>query len=602
MSYAPEPYGLFANDLLLNLTGGVSRVRFRFVNSERPFRIGEHEDVRPDSVAVHGLVDGAFRLFVRTIDYAVGTDGEILWNESEPGVPAAGAVLPDQGSTFYASFDRTAGGRRPPALTDRNPGSITRTLAEAFALEFAVVSHQLDQVYRSAFLATAEGDDLDRVTELVGVSRRGQVHARGEVVLSRTTPAPAEVTIPAGTLVSTSQPPPVTVETTQTVTLRRGTLSVSAPVQAQVTGPGGVATAGSLTVLHRPILGVEEVTNPTPLTFGGGKEDDVALRQRASRALETSGRATVGAIRGALASLEGVREQDVRVEEDHLAFPGVIKVTVAADLDAETMAAAARLLEEHRPAGIRVVHSLEVPTLPPPGVGSESNGGGDGPTTPGTADGIWYPLAIHGVVTPASTNLTDIQRDRLHRDVAAAIAAAVEAVGVGEPLVYNRVVAAVMAVEGVLDAVLDIAPASSGEPVTGRHNIRVPAGTRPLLEDQGLTVELRGALIALDVTVEVQRLGLAVGGDAASELEKAAEDIQQRLEEALLVTPDVLSQQLLADLLTDTATYHVHEVGYLAEFVDEGLRITEANVTIDVGSDQQVWVRGITAVEAVVSG
>lgn len=602
MSYAPEPYGVFANDLLLNLTGGVSRLRFRFVDSERPFLVGEHEAVRAESVAVHGLRDGAFALFARNRDYAVGDDAEIVWLESEPGVPAAGASWPDAGSTFYVSFDREPGRGRPdPALTDRNPGSVTRTLAESFALEFAVLAQQLDQVYRSGFLATAERDDLEQIAALVGVRRRGQTHARGELVLSRTTPAPADVTIPAGTLVSTSEPPPVTVETTQTVTLRRGTLSVTAPVQAQAEGPAGVAAAGALTVVHRPILGVEDVTNPTPMTFGGGAEDDVALRRRASRALETSGRSTVGAIRGALAGLEGIREQDVRVEEDHLAFPGVLKVTIAADLDAETAHAAALVLEDHRPAGIRVVHSLPAPTLPPPAVGGEEQGGGDGPVTPGSTDDVWYPLVAQVVVTPASTSLTDAQRARLAEDVVAVVHAGVDAVGVGEPLVYNRLVAAVMAVEGVLDVVIDVSPGAPPDAPAGRRNIRVPSGTRPRLDREALTVELRGALIALDVTAEVQRLGLAAGGDAAAELEKAGEDILQRLEDALLVTPDVISQQTLRDLLTATSTYAVQEVGYLAEFIEEGLRITEANVTIDVSPDQQAWIRSVQAVEAVAS-
>ena len=113
-------------------------------------------------------------------------------------------------------------------------------------------------------------------------------------------------------------------------------------------------------MIHRPILGIEAATNPQALTFGGDSETDDSLRRRASRALEASGRATPGAITGALVSVEGIREQDVRIEEDHLAFPGLVKVSVASDLTPAESARAAELIELSRPAGVRVVHNLVV--------------------------------------------------------------------------------------------------------------------------------------------------------------------------------------------------------------------------------------------------
>jgi len=47
------------------------------------------------------------------------------------------------------------------ALGDLRPGSVTRTLAEAFARELAEVYEQLGEVYDSAFLDTATGDSLE---------------------------------------------------------------------------------------------------------------------------------------------------------------------------------------------------------------------------------------------------------------------------------------------------------------------------------------------------------------------------------------------------------------------------------------------------------
>ena len=62
-----------------------------------------------------------------------------------------------------------------PVLNDRNPGSVTRLLAESFAREFAVLSRQLESVYQAGFLSTATGRDLDQVVALVGELGQGRV-------------------------------------------------------------------------------------------------------------------------------------------------------------------------------------------------------------------------------------------------------------------------------------------------------------------------------------------------------------------------------------------------------------------------------------------
>lgn len=598
MSFAAEPYAIFAEDLVANLTGGVTRVQFRFLPEDAPFSLGEDERVQSATVRVHGISDGVFTLFVRERDYTVDDAGTLAWREGDPGAPAADATWPDDGSIFWVAYERAPGAGPAPVLTDRNPGSVTRTLAESFAREYAVFSRQLDLVYQAGHLSTSSGRDLEHLAALVGVARRTQTHARGEVVFMRATPASADVNVPAGTQVSTAEPPLVTCEVTAPVTLRRGSQSVNAPVRALVEGPAGVAPARSLVVLHRPILGVEEVVNPIALAFGGAAESDDELRARVARALENAGRATVASVRGALAALEGIREQDVLVEEDHLAHPGVVRVTVAADLDAATALAASLALEDARPAGVRIDHNLPAPTVPEPTVGGEPGGGGNGPMPDGAVvDATWYPVAVDAVVTPSSTQLTQEQRDRLAADVAAAVRAAVEEVGVGAPLIYNRLVAAVMGVEGVLDAVLDVAPADGPVPVSTRVNLRPPTTTRVRLEDADLTVTLRGALVALDVSVTIERKGIAAQQPAASAVEAARVDVARRLTEALVVAPDRVTPENLLGLLPETDDYRVETLGYRAELLEEGLRVVQSDVAIDLGADQQPWIRTVTATE-----
>ena len=602
MSFAAEPYGVFVDDLVSGLTGGIVREAFVFVPEAEPFRLGFPDDFLAATVRVHGQVDGAFHRFAPGTDYQLENDGTIAWIEGDPGVPRPGASWPDRGTTFYASYERKPEVRPAPVLTDRNPGSVVRTMAESFAREYAVLSKQLELVYQAGFLATAQGRDLDQVAALVGVSRRTRTFAAGEVVFSRSTPAPADVFIPAGTQISSSQPPPITVETTDVRTLRAGTVSVAIPVQSLVPGPAGLASAGTLTVIRRPILGVEASTNPQPMQFGAADETDVAMRARAGRALETGGRATLGALIGALTSIEGIRAQDVRAVEDHLAFAGTVKLTVAAELDPTRAQEAAQVIEDYRPAGIRVLHNLPLPAAPsrPPSDGGGGGGAPSGPQPPGApaTGSTMFPVGCRALVTPTSSTLTAVQKANLVAAAEAALRGVVGDYGIGDPVIYNHLVAAVMDVDGVYDVLLELYVDARGAAQAGRQNLMPrPPDTRPELTT--LAVSLRGALIALDVTVDVQRLGLAAASDRNSMLAAARDHIAGRL--TLFVNgagrPATITADVLRGALTATADYRVKALSYTAELLEQGLRLLKENVPLTPAPEQQLWIRTLSVTE-----
>ena len=50
-------------------------------------------------------------------------------------------------------------------LQELTPGSVTRTLVEAFSRELEVVYEQLGEIYESAFLETATRDSLERLVD-----------------------------------------------------------------------------------------------------------------------------------------------------------------------------------------------------------------------------------------------------------------------------------------------------------------------------------------------------------------------------------------------------------------------------------------------------
>jgi hypothetical protein len=138
MSFAAEPYGVFVDDLVSALTGGVVREDFAFVPESAPYKLGL--GFQPGTVRIQGLAGGTFFRFRDGTDFAVTADGTVTWLASGPGTPAAGATWPDDGTHFYASYERPPDAQAPPLLTDRNPGSVVRTLAESFAREYAVLS------------------------------------------------------------------------------------------------------------------------------------------------------------------------------------------------------------------------------------------------------------------------------------------------------------------------------------------------------------------------------------------------------------------------------------------------------------------------------
>lgn len=587
MTFRAEPYGVFVDDMVSALTGGVTRETFRYLPENEPFRLGHGADVVAATTRIHGLLRDEHHRFVNGTDFDV-VDGTIVWRAS----PASN---PDEGSRFYASYERPPDPQAPPRLTDRNPGSVLRTLAESFAREYAVLSRQLEQVYDGAFLGTAEGRDLDQLVVLVGLSRRTSLFAIGEVVFSRSTPAPGDITIEAGTLISTSDVPGVTVATAESRILRTGTLSVSVPIAATAAGAGGITPADTLTVIHRPILGISRVTNPEPTAFRGETETDVALRRRARLALQTAGRSTTGAIVGALSTVEGIRDFDVHIVEDHIGFPGVVKVTVAAELDEAHTRQAIERIEAARPAGVRVLHNL---VAPPPPESDPGAGGGAAPGPPPASvspDGVFSPVAVAAAVTPVSGSLRSEEREALVREVEHVVESFVDTRGVGEPIVYNQLVTAIMTVAGVQDVVLDVTRFGSPDTI-GRQNLYPePPNTRPRLDLNDVT--LRGAPIALDVTATVERKGLAAAQDRATALHDIEVELQSVLPAVLPQLTDGITVAKLLARIPATATYEVESVTYHAEYVDEGLRILTQDLEISPASDQVPWIRTVVATE-----
>ncbi|MCB9526951.1 MAG: baseplate J/gp47 family protein [Myxococcales bacterium] len=608
MSYVAEPYAQFVDDLLTGLTGGVARERFVFLPENAPFDLSPPGPVIPRSLRLYGQVDGAFQRFVVDRDYTVQGGARVVWRADGDGRPAADARWPDEGTPWYANYEHAGPGGSAPRLTDRNPGSVTRLLAETFAVEYAVFSRQLEAVYRAAFLDTAGGRDLEQLVRLVGLERRQALYAVGVVTFGRRSPAPADIFVPAGTRLSTAEPPAAVFETTEPRTLRRGNLSVDAPVQALAPGPDGVVLAGRVRVIHQPILGIETVGNAQATRFGGSDESDEQLRSRARRALDGAGRATLGAMVAALTSLPGVREKDIRIAEDHLQSPGVVRLDVVVpELDEAGRIRAAELIEETRPAGIRVLHDLAPtralspagsPPLSPPLADADPPAEDVLLGMAPRADGDLFPVAITLTATPTALDLTPGERSALEARLREEATAFVADAGVGEALVYNRLVARLMAVDGVLDVDVELSPHGAASPTKRRNVMPSDPGQRPrLAEPGGLVVRLGGAPLALDVKVRITLIGAGLVGDAATNLDAARRLVADALGQTLAAWPvdRTINSEALAQALADGPTYTVSLLSYKVDYVEAGVRILKTSPTIALGGLERLWLRTLEA-------
>ena len=151
--------------------------------------------------------------------------------------------------------------------------SVLKVLARVWAGVVYLLHLYLSWIYDQAFAHLADGDQLDRHGQEIGVFRKPAIFANGLVVFSGTT----GTVIPQGTLIQTVVDR-VEYQTTQDVTLASGTATVS--VTAIVAGSAGNQESGVSLELVSPIVGVDTVTASGAISEGAEIEGDEEYRAR----------------------------------------------------------------------------------------------------------------------------------------------------------------------------------------------------------------------------------------------------------------------------------------------------------------------------------
>lgn len=346
MTFVPRTYDEIVRDMLTAMTRGV---------------VAEQIEVPPDTLLMPKLKNAPVRR-VSHVEERIDTGDEVKKRVftvadfelvSTTGNAAENDRIrfrekgrkPVPGATLLVNYFPAQ--TLPVPLTDVTVGSVVRTIVETIGFELALTYQQLDLVYRSAFVETAEGAALDRVVALVGVRRLKGGHPVTKVRFTRAPSAAGNVTIPAGTPITDAKGNRYLTTADATMEVGEATRELLAAGESSSTEE---VPAGELKLLEVAISGISEVSNPAAAHRLTVDETDAALRLRARGGLRGTMRGTVDAIRFGLLAIAGVKE--LKIDER----PGEIDVTVAyLDPSEEVKAQVKTRIDELRPAGIVVV-------------------------------------------------------------------------------------------------------------------------------------------------------------------------------------------------------------------------------------------------------
>ena len=329
-----------------------------------------------------------------------------------------------------------------------------------------------EDVYYSGYIDFATGQSLDYIAALVGYKRVPARRATGTVVFSRTTPAPNDIIIPAGTRVATPDRS-VVFQTTEAVVLKAGQTQIEAPIEAVVPGSCGNVSANTITRIVNPISGIESVNNPEPTSGGRDIESDEEFRYRIKTTIQSLGKATLDAIAARVKSVEGVRA--VKIEEndtmnDYTTKGGLPPKSFRVFVWGGDDQAIAQAIFDAKPAGIRPYGSVSA-------VAYDIDGE---PHTVYFERPTEVPVYVD-VTVVTSSNVTEKQ-------IKYAVKAYFDSLGLGDNVVYSKLLAKIAETEGVEDVTLKIGKTSSPD---GTSNIEIADNEIAVTDDTKITVTIQ---------------------------------------------------------------------------------------------------------------
>lgn len=321
---------------------------------------------------------------------------------------------------------------RASGLIDFTVGSVARALVEAVAGVGLWLQALVIHVLTLTRLSTSVGADADSwIADFGGpyeeggvaaFARLGATAATGDLIFSRFSTT-GSATVLVGSTVQTpdgSQRVVVTLNPAHGdydavlggYVMGPGDASITVPAASVSLGQAANVLAGTLTVISSPIVGVDTVTNAAPFVGGSDPETDAAFRLRFRGYLQSLREGTPAAVLYHVRNLNpGVSATLVEFEEisgtPHTAFFHVVADDGTGAADAEFITAISAAVDAHRAAGIEyAVHAAA----------------GQNITIAGAIAEI-LPDAVEAYIITL---------------VEAALSAHIEALGIGDDVVFSR--------------------------------------------------------------------------------------------------------------------------------------------------------------------
>jgi uncharacterized phage protein gp47/JayE len=480
MPFVKKTHRQIARDILTQICGEVTE-EHTYIKGKNLYRLSN----TPTSgiKAIEGTSRGtAKKLFVKDADYRLVGDS-VEWIEE--------GEHPDDNTVFTIQHVLTGAS----GISDVNPGSVTRTIVEAISREIEYLYLQMEQAYLSGFLDTATGEALDFVVSIIGIKRKPPQPSSGCVTFGRNTEpeiltvadevhlydgsteyalnkplikdvakiegtckeatttfekdvdymlvgrdvrwlpggkkpdlktvfrvdytAYREMRIPKGTTVATFSLKPeetrlfMTTEEASLAPNKEGKWEAEVSIICTIPGRSGNVLAGMVVVMPQPVPGVEYVINKADVVNGVEAEEDSELRERAKHALEFAGKATYSSLESAIRSVEGVRS--LLIEDMPENVLGVVKVIV----DGADMEQIMRVIDDTRAAGIKV--EVSRPKIVYINISST--------------------LILEKDAHPTTAATETEKRIRSY----------ISTLGIGEDVLYSRIVESIVGIEGVWD-------------------------------------------------------------------------------------------------------------------------------------------------------
>lgn len=209
-------------------------------------------------------------------------------------------------------------------LTGRTlyPADPERLIINLIAYAMTVTAINIDESARQNLLAYAEGDKLDALAELYGITRLPAQPARTTLRFSIDAPLNFDVVIPAGTRATADGN--IFFATQYEAKIPAGQTSVDVEAICSETGAAGNGfQIGQINRLVDPLPYVSSVSNVTMSMYGTDIEDDDRFRERIRISIE---RFTNAGSRGAYIFHTKTVHQDIDDVEVFSPAPGQVKV------------------------------------------------------------------------------------------------------------------------------------------------------------------------------------------------------------------------------------------------------------------------------------